>query len=205
MSEKLRVVGRWNADPSKAVAEIGKQLDYVAEVSKNARTTWFGLIALMLFCGVTLLDVDDKDFFEYGASTQLPLIGVTVPTKSFFWAAPLLVTGLYTYLHLYLDKLWKALRPLADIIGGKPVTQVVYPWLISDTALERRKGVNVGPYWFITRFVTLCLCWLIGPATMALFWVKSWAPHNRVSSNRTKTGKAVMRRGGRIGGRTGKM
>ena len=155
-----------------------KQLAYVAEVSKNARTSWFGLIGLLLFCGVTLLAVEDRDFFEYGVSTQLPLIGVSVPTKSFFWAAPLLVTGLYTYLHLYLDKLWKALRRLPDEIEGRPVTHVVWPWLISDTALERRPDVERSPYWFVTRFVTLCLCWLIGPAALLLFWIKSWAPHD---------------------------
>ncbi len=173
--------GLEQAAPVDAIDELTKeQLAYVAEVSKNARTTWFGLIGLLLFCGVTLLDVQDRDFFEYGASTQLPLINVSVPTANFFWAAPLLVTGLYTYLHLYLDKLWKALRPLGNDIGGKPVTQVVYPWLISDTALERREGVTRGPYWSLTRFVTLCLCWLIGPVAMALFWMKSWAPHDEV-------------------------
>ena len=164
--------------PSALDEQVVKQLAYVTEVSKNARTTWFGLIALILFCGVTLLDVQDRDFFEYGASTQLPLINVSVPTINSFWAAPLLVTGLYTYLHLYLDKLWKALKPLKNEIGKKPVTLVVYPWLISDTALEMRDTVQRGPYWFVTRFVTLCLCWLIGPVTMALFWIKSWAPHD---------------------------
>jgi len=183
MSEKLKqrriAKGRGRALPvDRGGDSIEKQLAYVAEVSKNARTTWFGLIGLLLFCGVTLLDVQDRDFFEYGVSTQLPLIGVSVPTKNFFWAAPLLVTGLFTYLHLYLDKLWKALAPLDNEIDGKPVTQVVYPWLISDTALEMRAGVLRGPYWFITRFVTLCLCWLVGPLTLFLFWIKSWAPHD---------------------------
>ena len=160
---------------------VEKQLAYVAEVSKNARTTWFGLIALMLFCGITLLDVEDKDFFEYGASTQLPLINVSVPTINFFWAAPLLVTGLYTYLHLYLDKLWRALARLGDEkdeIDGRPVTEMVYPWLISDTALEMRPKIKRRPYWLITRSVTFCLCWLVGPIIMALFWRYSWAPHD---------------------------
>jgi len=143
MSEKLKRRRKMRAKTARSSDEnVEKQLAYVAEVSKNARTTWFGLIALMLFCGVTLLDVQDKDFFEYGASTQLPLINVSVPTKNFFWAAPLLVTGLYTYLHLYLDKLWRALARLDDEIDGRTVTEAVYPWLISDTALEKRRCIR---------------------------------------------------------------
>jgi hypothetical protein len=52
-------------------------LDHIAEASKNARATWFGLLA---FVGVTLLAHKDADFFAYGAETQLPLIGLKVPT-----------------------------------------------------------------------------------------------------------------------------
>jgi len=61
---------------------------------------------VLLFCGVALLDVQDRDFFEYGAATQLPLLGVEVPVVGFFVTAPLLVLGLYVYLHIYLAKLW---------------------------------------------------------------------------------------------------
>jgi len=181
MSDKLkrRRLGRAK-QPRASDEQVEKQLAYVAEVSKNARTTWFGLIALMLFCGVTLLDVEDRGFFEYGASTQLPLINVSVPTENFFWAAPLLVTGLYTYLHLYLDKLWRALARLDDEIEDRPVTEVVYPWLISDTALEMRRGIERGRYWTLKRMATLSLCWFVGPSVMILFWIKSWAAHENL-------------------------
>ena len=38
-------------------------LDHIAEVSKNARATWFGLLGLLAFVGVTLLGQKDADFF----------------------------------------------------------------------------------------------------------------------------------------------
>ncbi len=41
-------------------------LDHIAEVSKNARATWFGLLGLLVFVGVTLLGHKDADFFAYG-------------------------------------------------------------------------------------------------------------------------------------------
>lgn len=98
MSDKLqsrRLRRRHERNRAAISPEDQRSLDHVAEVSRNARATWFSLILLLLFCGVTLLGVDDKDFFEYGVSTQLPLVGVSVPTKSFFWAAPLLVIVIF--------------------------------------------------------------------------------------------------------------
>ncbi len=37
-------------------------LDHIAEVSKNARATWFGLLGLRAFVGVTLVAHNDADF-----------------------------------------------------------------------------------------------------------------------------------------------
>lgn len=54
-------------------------LAHVREVSENARSTWFGLIGLLLFCGITLLGVKDQDFFAFGAETALPIMGLSVP------------------------------------------------------------------------------------------------------------------------------
>ncbi len=71
-------------------------LDHIAQVSQNARATWFGLLGLLAFVGVTLLGHKDADFFAYGAETQLPLVNVTIPVKAFFVFAPALVAALYT-------------------------------------------------------------------------------------------------------------
>ena len=65
-------------------ADHGDILGHIARVSQNARTTWFGLLGLLAFVGVTLLGHKDADFFAYGAETQLPLIGIKVPVKAFF-------------------------------------------------------------------------------------------------------------------------
>ena len=90
-------------------ADHSQTLAHIAELSKNARATWFGLIGLLVFVGVTLLGHQDADFFAYGAETQLPLVNVTIPVTYFFVFAPVLVAALYIYLHLYLMNLWDAL------------------------------------------------------------------------------------------------
>ncbi|HSF94131.1 MAG TPA: hypothetical protein VLA52_03825 [Thermohalobaculum sp.] len=95
-------------------------LAHIAELSRNARANWFGLIGLCLFVGVTLLGHEDADFFAFGAETKLPLVNVEIPVKAFFTFAPLLVAALYIYLHLYLISLWDA---LADAPPGSTASR----------------------------------------------------------------------------------
>lgn len=85
-------------------------LKVIEDISKTARTTWVSLLVTLIFCAITLLSVSDRDFFEYGAQTKLPLVGVSVPVVGFFWSAPVLILALYLHLHIYLSRLWRALR-----------------------------------------------------------------------------------------------
>jgi len=84
------------------------QIDRINELSGLARTAWFSLLGYLVFVGITLLGVKDADFFVPTRQTDLPLVGVQIPTASFFWIAPVLGAALYTYLHLFLIKLWDA-------------------------------------------------------------------------------------------------
>ena len=173
--------------------DTDQRLKQVEEISKNARTTWFSLIAALLFCGVTLLDVRDRDFFEYGAATQLPLIGVEVPVVGFFLSAPVLVLALYLYLHIYLTKLWRALAVLvavgegppqdwigadAPVVKAVPPDDKVYPWLLSDAALRLRPNAPKRDFGWLTGMVSWALGWAFAPFVLAVFWVRSWPYHH---------------------------
>jgi hypothetical protein len=86
--------------------------DAIARINaliSTSRVAWLGLLSYLAFIGVTLLGVEDADFFITERQTDLPLIGVAVPTNLFFAIAPALGAMLATYLHLYLVKLWEAL------------------------------------------------------------------------------------------------
>jgi hypothetical protein len=69
-------------------AETARHLDRIAEIARNVRATWFILLGVLAFAGVTLLGVEDADFFAVGRQTALPLVGVEIPTRSFFRTAP---------------------------------------------------------------------------------------------------------------------
>ena len=119
--------------------QVQERLRHIAEVSKNARTTWFALIGVLLFSTIAIGGVADRDFFTYASSVQLPLVGVSVPVVGFFYAGPVIVLGLYTYFHLYLIKLWRALSWVgSEAAPGLPLDDVAYPWLISDAAIMRK-------------------------------------------------------------------
>ncbi len=137
----------------------------------------------MLFCVVTLMGHRDADFFEAGAGTELPFFGTTVPAQSFFLGAPLLVLGVFIYLHIYLAKLWRALSVppmLLDTAGGRPrrLDEAVFPWLLNDAALRWRPNGPSRPFGWLTGFGTWLLCWALTPALLAAFWIRSMPLHD---------------------------
>ena len=110
------------------------QIDRINELSQLARTAWFSLLGYLVFVGITLLGVKDADFFVPSRQTELPLVGVQIPTASFFWIAPILGAALYTYLHLFLIKLWDA---HAD--ARTTDADATHHWLVNDFVLIRKR------------------------------------------------------------------
>lgn len=159
-------------------------LKVIEDISKNARTTWVSLLVTLIFCAITLLSVSDRDFFEYGAQTKLPLVGVSVPVVGFFWSAPVLILALYLHLHIYLSRLWRALAAAREDCNER-IDDRVYPWLLSDTALSldlferpRDDPVRSRDFLFLMAGVSFLLGWLSTPTIMAMFWIRSWAYHD---------------------------
>ena len=106
-----------------------------------ARTSWIVLLGYLAFVGVTLLAVEDADFFVPTRQTQLPLIDVSIPTASFFIFAPVLAAALYIYLHIILLKLWDAIADVNEpAIDGQPARRRLDPWLVNDWALSIKGG-----------------------------------------------------------------
>jgi uncharacterized protein YjbI with pentapeptide repeats len=158
------------------------QLAQLAALSKNAQTSWFGLIGLCLFVAVTLLGHKDTDFFAYGTATTLPLVEIDIPVRSFFIIASLLVAALYIYLHLYLISLWAALAGAATRIGDHPLADRVFPWPISYAALWKGTGLRGDaaaprvPSRLVIA-VSFAPGWLFGLAVLSFLWYRSLPAH----------------------------
>ncbi|MGC3940906.1 pentapeptide repeat-containing protein [Roseobacter sp. EG26] len=157
-------------------------LRHIEELSKNSRSAWFALVGVLLFSVLAVAGVQDRDFFASGVETRLPLIGVSVPTVPFFWAAPTIILALYVHLHLYLLRLWSALSHLPVEVEVEEATvrseDMVYPWLISDAVLSLKSSVHRQFMSVPKLAIAVSFVWIAGPLVLALFWVRSWPYHS---------------------------
>lgn len=155
------------------------QVERINELSASAKTSWFALLGYFAFVGISLLGVEDADFFLASRQTDLPLVDLAIPTGQFFLFGPLLGTILYVYLHLYLLKLWEALAEAPARLDDQALSQKVAPWLINDLGLWlrfdgafRRRPMD----WFANLF-TFLLVFVSGPVVVGAFWIRYWPAH----------------------------
>ncbi|MFL4471427.1 pentapeptide repeat-containing protein [Tateyamaria armeniaca] len=154
-------------------------IDRINALIQNARTTWFALLAALVFVGVTLLSVEPIDFYGVGRATDLPLVGVTVPTSLFFYAAPVLTVAIYGYFHLYLIRLWDELSIAPARINGRRLGTAIAPWLIADSALFLRRlwrndySTEPRSLEVPSVFWNIMFAWAAGPIVLSYLWLKS--------------------------------
>lgn len=148
---------------------------HIHRLSGVARTSWLGCLTFLAFVGVTLLGVEDADFFILSRQTELPLVGVAIPTFSFFVLAPPLSTALYVHLHIQLVKLWTPIAEAREAYGTERTARASLPWLVIDLALHPE---NRHPLAWLANVSTWLLVWAAGPVVLASAWVRSMPAHN---------------------------
>ena len=177
------------------------QLERVKTITAAARTTWFGFLAAAAFAAITLSSVRDVDFFSADATTTLPFINIAVPVTAFFLAGAGLITIVYAYLHVFLEKLWRALGQISPRHQDEPIAHAIAPWIVSDFALALRRlrrplerrdlpgnpSLNIAPtrrvpiawspLWIAGAGASFLLCWASGPAVVFYFWYRSMPAH----------------------------
>ena len=157
------------------------QIERINQVSAMARTSWIALLGYLAFIGVTLLGVEDADFFVPSRQTQLPLVNVSIPTASFFIFAPILAAALYIYLHIILLKLWDAIADAnTPRIDGHPLGDHLNPWLVNDWALTRKGPpyTPARPLLALGNAASFLLVWAAGPLVLFGFWWRSMPAHD---------------------------
>ena len=124
------------------MSDLPDEISRINALTSNARNTWFALLGVLVFVGITLMGVEHIDFYGVNRATKLPLVNVEVPTFYFFVAAPILTAAIYGYFHLYLIRLWDALGEVPARVEDKPIGDLISPWLVSDAALHFRNRVR---------------------------------------------------------------
>jgi uncharacterized protein YjbI with pentapeptide repeats len=165
-------------------------LKRVQDIIRNARATWFALLGALVFAAITLASVKDSAFFGVAVDTKLPVVGISVPVVSFFWAGALLIAAVYAYFHLYLELLWQALGDFPARSDKVPLADRIEPWIVADTALRARdwlRGAKDGERSSRTRAmaaisgaVSFGLVWVFGLAVIFWFWWRSMPKHDPI-------------------------
>lgn len=146
-----------------------------------ARASWIVMLGYFAFVFVTLLGVEDADFFVPSRQTQLPLVNVTIPTQDFFWAASPLGAALYVYLQIILIKLWDAVGDLDSAeVDGYRAAELITPWLANDLALFLRGKPFTPdrPLLYLGLAATISFVWLAGPVALGYAWWRSMPAHD---------------------------
>jgi hypothetical protein len=156
------------------------QIERINALSATARTSWLALLAFLAYVGITLLAVQDADFFVPSRRTDLPLVGISIPTFSFFLFAPPLAAALYIYLHIHLLRLWDAIADAPKTVDDEPLGEHLHPWIAKDYALGLKGGgaLRHRPLRALGDLASLLLVWAAGPAVLGLFWWRSATAHD---------------------------
>lgn len=160
--------------------DLDKAIARIDTLTATARTSWFGLLSYLAFVGVSLMGVEDADFFIPERQTELPLVGLSIPTFLFFALAPWLGFLLYAYFHLHLMKLWEALAEAPAPEGERRLGDLITPWLVSDYALSFRtdEAVRDRPMIWLAHLAVRILAFFAAPAVLFFFWVWSFPAHS---------------------------
>jgi uncharacterized protein YjbI with pentapeptide repeats len=113
--------------------------------------------------------------------TVLPLVGVRIPTASFFWFAPVLAAALFNYVHVHLLQLWDALADAPAQVDGRPLGDRLHAWVGMSLALalKGRGAERHRPLDRLVHLVTFCLIWLATPIILVGFWIRSMPAHDQ--------------------------
>ena len=157
------------------------QLTHAAETSKHAGTTFFALLAASLYSWLTIGTTTDVALITGAASSPLPIINTNIALSGFYWVAPLILLGVYFYLHLYLQRLWRDLASLPAVFpDGEALDEKAYPWLLNGLVRAHfaRLKLRDRPLSRLENLVSIALAWWVVPLTLVLFWLRYLPRHD---------------------------
>jgi uncharacterized protein YjbI with pentapeptide repeats len=150
-------------------------LEQVESVSHHARQNFLVCIGICIYSLLTIAMTKDVDLFLTTRETTLPIIETGVPIRGFFQSVPFLLLSLYLYLHLYLERMWRAMAALPAIFpDGRPLDEGAYPWLLNSIIpqfVPRLRQIR-KPLWWLGFSLSVLFAWVLVPVTMALYWIR---------------------------------
>ena len=160
--------------------------EVLKEASSRSRTVF---LTVLLACAYTLLTVAatrDVDLLLNSSSFPLPVLQVPIPVIGFYFASPLLLVAMYTYLQLALDGLWGQLASLpARDTDGRTPDEFSEPWLPVSLVHAYFRSLR-SRLTLVEGFrVVLSILLIYGsvPFTLFLLWIRYLSRHDALVSS----------------------
>jgi len=160
-------------------------LEQAREISNQARNLLWIAIGACVISWITLLVTSDGTLLANSGSTLVPVVKIDVPIQAFFWLMPLVLLGLYFYLHFQLQDLWTELSCLPSVFpDGTSLDQRVYLWLMTGLVRANIPFMNADKRPFSRSKLTasIAVVWGLVPFTLFLFWLKYLGLHHVVGT-----------------------
>jgi uncharacterized protein YjbI with pentapeptide repeats len=156
----------------------------VAETSRTAHTLLWSMLGACSYAWLTIWTTTDTGLLTNRTTSTLPVIGGTIPIGIFFVVMPLILLGLYLYLHFHLQHLWEGLARLPAVFpDGRPLDHIVDLGLLSSLpqtyeAHLREGGGGTSTLLLSRKVFAILLVWAVVPITLVLFWGRYLATHH---------------------------
>jgi len=162
----------WAALPSSVSEFEGQNL-----AEQRARQCYRLFIVTMAACALSCLRIAttrDVLLLRNAPLIPIPSLSAALPLSGFFLVAPLVIFGLFLYLHVSMERLWERLVELPAIFpDGRPVDRTG-PWLLM-TLFRRRfhgwTGNQASPS-VLESVIPVFLAYVAVPATLLVFWAR---------------------------------
>ncbi len=172
-TQELQAAQLAGADLSRAKLPEGfdfHAVDNVKELSQLCLRLYISLLLVSGYALLTTAATTDSALLSNSASARLPVFDANIAIVGFFYTVSLLLLGLYTSLHIHLQKLWEQIASLPLVFpDGTPWDERVYPSIFTSIPKNLTIEHSLAR---LQRWVFGFTAWWFVPVLLVLLWAR---------------------------------
>ena len=169
----------------------------IEAIATSAQLAWFSLLGFLSFYSLVMLTTTDADFFSPTKQTQLPIVNITISSQVFYFAAPIVATILYLYLHFLCLILWRRAQGTPEhILQNSLSTSLIGTVVLALKPRARPRGLDQSQ-WVIALIGGILaglLIWLAHPLVLFFSNLASDASPNFLAGGSTESASSDIAR-----------
>ncbi|MCB2212691.1 pentapeptide repeat-containing protein [bacterium] len=176
------------ADLTAAIVSASYSESDIKSIDNASKYASRSLIALVISCIYSLITVGsttDAILVLNESTFRLPFLGAEVSINHFYFWTPMLILGIYTYLHLYLMRIYSVGGRLPAVLpDGRYIDDAIDPWLFNSLLriLNKRSKSSDMIFDGLTLIVIWSVGWLLAPFSITIIWGKYLTKHDYLLS-----------------------